>query len=223
MRSLKIFGAAALAMLAISAITASSAFATYDQALTGEAAKLEGAQVTTNILTTVSGTVKCEEATFSGNGKSTSTMEEPTAGTTTYAELELHPTYGKCKAFGLAATVTTTGCVETYRVTTPTFFFLWHSVVVYSCTGTNKIVVNAGAGGCVVEIGSQSPGGVVKLENEAGGTLLETFEIEAIQYHQEGAKCTGGTGTFSNGTYTGTARLAGKNPNNNNPVSISVT
>lgn len=222
---LKILGATAAATLALGAVGVSSALATYDQQLTGQFALLAGGQVTQNVITTVSGTAKCEIATFSGNG--VGAMQEPTAGTTTYAEVTVHPRYEKCKHAGLAATINTEGCnyILTTATTTETAVtgFDAHAAFHIECEAGKKIVINAGSGGCVTEIGEQTPGGVVDLKNEASGEVLWQWTIEGIKYHQVGTKCTGGTLEPSTGTMTGTVIIGGINPNTAGDVAISVT
>lgn len=222
LRTLALVSGAALIALAVAA---SSAWATYDQGLTGEAATISGSQVTQNVWTTNSGTVKCEKASLAGKG--VGAMEEPSAGTTTYAEITVHPTYEECRAFGLAETWTTTGCnfVLTTATTTEKAVtgFDAHAAMHIECEPGHKMIVNAGGGGCILEIGEQTPGGVVDLKNEANGTVLWQWTIEGISYHQEGSKCTGGTGTFANAKLTGTVNFSGRNPNTGAAVTISAT
>lgn len=127
--------------------------------------EIVGEQSTVNTWTFNSGTVKCEEATAIGGPTGATT--EPTAGVQTHPELTVHTTYNRCKAFGLAATVGTTGCNTIYATaTTTTGEQDAHAAVTLECEGGNKVVVNAGAGGCIVEIGAQIPGGVVDIKNE---------------------------------------------------------
>jgi hypothetical protein len=203
-------------LLAVSAIAASSAFATYDQA--AKTATLSGSQTTKNIFTTDSGTVKCTEATFSGNG--IGTTAEPTAGITTFPEVTVHPVYTNCTAFGLAAEVKTTGCNYVFTTATTTTTGS-HAAVHVECETGKEIEVIAGGGACVTKVPAQTPGGVVKFANEPAGKVTATAEVTGISYSQAGTGCTGGNKSDTNGTYTGGVLLEGKN--GVTPVNISVT
>lgn len=220
LRALALVGGAALIALAA---MASPALATYDQELTGEPATLEGVGVTQTFFSTTSGPIRCERSSFVGNG--IGTMTEPTSGITTYAEITVHPTYEECRAFGLPAHIETAGCnfILTTATTTEGTSSSAHAVMHIECEPGHKIVVNAGAGGCIGEVGEQTPGGVVDLKNETSGTMTWQWTIESIKYHQEGPKCTGGTQELANGTMTGLVLFGGKSANTDNPVRISVT
>lgn len=203
-------GAAMAAALVLSAAFAAVAWASYDTSGVGGAPEVSGSQTTQNVWTTNSGTIKCEEASASG-GFIGGTIE-PTPGVTTHSEITVHTTYNRCRAFGLAATITTTGCNTIYTTATTTSeTSTAHAAVHLECEAGHKIVVNAGAGGCIVEFGEQTPGGVVDLTNvEPVGQpkhVIFTKTLEAITYHQEGSKCTGGSGTFTNGTSTGSTTI----------------
>jgi hypothetical protein len=216
MRNLKVLGKAALALLAVSAIAASSAFATYDQA--AKTATLSGSQTTKNVFTTDSGTVKCAEATFSGNG--IGTTAEPTAGITTFPEVTFHPVYSGCTAFGLAAEYKTTGCNWVLTTATTTTIGS-HATVHFECEAGKQIEIISGGGACLTKIPAQTPGGVVKLLNEPAGKVTAIAEVSGVSYSQAGPGCTGGDKSDTNGTFTGSILFEGKN--GGAPVNISVT
>lgn len=222
---LKTLLASVICVLSVGLVGAPIAEATYDQELTGTAATISGSQVTVNVITTISGSLKCEEVSYTGNG--IGTMVEPTTGTTTYAEVTVHPKFAKCRHAGLLATVTTDGCnfVFTTATTTETAVtgFDAHAALHIECEPGKKIIINAGAGGCVGEIGEQTPSGVVDFKNEANGHILWQWTITGIAYHEEGLKCVGGTQNRTDGTLTGTVDVSGKNPNNGNAVKLAVT
>lgn len=221
---LRLLGLASTAALFVLGLQVSTAWGTYDQALTGHPASLAGSQVTQNVGSTVSGPWKCEKATFAGSGIGTM---EAKGELTTYAEITVHPVYEECRAFGLAATVNTEDCNYIFATATTTETavtgFDAHAVMTIECEPGHKIVVNANAGGCVVEIGAQTTGGVVAFKNESNGTITWQWTIEGIKYHQVGNKCTGGTLEPSTGTMTGTVNIGGIDLNTAKQVAVSVT
>lgn len=225
LKTLALIGAAILSALAVAA---GPAWATYDQELTGEAAAIRGSLLTINTFTTASPyPLKCEAGTFKGSG--IGSMTEPTTGTTTYAELTVHPTYELCKgAFGLGASWNTTGCNFVFTTATTTerakTGFDGHAPVYIECESGAKIVITTSEGGCVAEFGEQTPSGVVDFKNEVNGTVTWQWTLEGIAYHLAGLECgSNELGSFTNGTLTGSVNASGQRAISGNPVSISVT
>lgn len=159
---------------------------------------LSGSQITVNIFTTVSGTAKCETATYAGTAPKTTFM------------VPINPTFAGCKAFGLTATVKAEGCyfwaqlkekgTSPYPATTSIF-----------CPPGKAITINAGSGGCIVTIGEQTGLTGMTFENTGAEPthLTATFALEGIKYTQEGTACTGGKKTVETGLYKGTTSLFG--------------
>jgi hypothetical protein len=208
MRKLKIFGVAFAAAMALSALAAAAAFATYDSE--APVTTLKGSQVAANVFTTNAGTVKCEVAEFEGTQTGSETA--PGSGIFTAAEIEVHPKYSKCRAFGLAATVNTEGCNYKFTTAVKNAEGIPQGKVHVVCATGKEIVVNAGFGSCVSKIGSHTPGGVVDFENQGTGSsrdVLVNATVTGIKYSQEGPTCTGGTGTCENGTYVGSVTVKG--------------
>jgi hypothetical protein len=198
MRNLRILGLAFVAALALSAMAAASAFATYDSEVA--TTTLSGSQTTTNVFTTNKGTVKCEVANFSGTQSGT----EKSAGIFTSATIKVHPTYEKCKAFGLNATVTTTGCDYEFATAVSKA-----ATVKILCEAGKEIIVNGGLGTCVVKVKGQSPGGTVSFTNEGAEktrSILVTSGVTGIAYASSGF-C--GAEEAVNGTYEGTVTTKG--------------
>jgi hypothetical protein len=120
------------------------------------------------------------------------------AGVFRAAEIEVHPRYSKCHAFGLAGTVNTEGCNYKFTTAERNAEGILQAAPHIECEAGKEIVVNAGFGSCVSKIGSQTPGGVVDFENNGTGSERDvpTATVTGIKYSQEGPTCTGGTGTF---------------------------
>ena len=157
-------------------------------------------------------------ATLNGNGqltvdgqKITCKTEKLTGATQNgaAAELTLTPTYENCTAFGFGgATVTTNGC--TYKFTQPEGVAdNWAGGFALNCPAGKKIVIEVTSGGstCKVEIGEQTPAGIVSYGNdtaEAGiDFALNVSGINVTKVTDNGECPLSGTGTVNNGTYTG--------------------
>jgi hypothetical protein len=209
MRKLKVFGLALVAALSLSAVAAGAASATYDSEV--EHVTLKGEQVGVNVLTTDTGTEKCEVAKFEGTQLGT----QLAANSFTAAEIVLHPTYSKCKAFGLNATVSTTGCDFRFATATTTEgTYNAHAKFHIDCTAGNQIVKNGGLGTCILKIKAQTAEGVVDFENKEAGSsrdLLLNWTITGIHYVSSGACEAGGEVTKTNGTLSGEVTIKGFN------------
>lgn len=216
-RNLKVLGLSLVAAFAMSAVAASSAWATFPFTSPEGAVDLTGSQTTQNIFKTAAGEVKCSIANFSGTNTLTSSSEQT-----------ITPSYEGCEAFGEEADVKLNGC--DYLFTTPT------SKVgdVYSgppphviCPGAAQIEITVTALGssiCTVTVEPQTPtSGSVDYTNEGTGTTRDikvTSTVEGIHYTVdypgiEGALC--GTSknlkgekiTHTDGKYTGAVTLKG--------------
>jgi hypothetical protein len=196
MRNIKALGLALVAVFAMSAVIASAAQAEQSYRSSGTPTELSGTQVATNKFHVPgAGTVECTGANFTG-----------TVTGTAVSTLEVHPTYSNCVAFGFAGThITTTGC--NYKFDTPVAN---QAAVHVLCTGTNTIKITPtffGASVCTVEVGSQTPTGVVDLANNAGKTdVLVTSTVTGISHT---AGC--GASAAADGEYTGSVTEIGNN------------
>lgn len=193
-RNFKALGLALVAVFAMSALAASAAQATQQYHSSGEPTSLSGSQTTKNVFHVPgAGTVECSTATFAG-----------TQPTKTASDVTITPTYSGCIAFGFSTThITTNGCQYTF--TTPTNFKAVSDVV---CPGSNKIKITPtffGSSVCTVEVGSQTPSGVVDFENkETESHVLVTATVTGINHT---AGC--GASAASDGEYTGSVTEKG--------------
>lgn len=188
-RNLKMLGLCLVATLAMSAVASSSASAWFKS--NADHTLFSGSQVGTNTFSITAGTIHCGVGTFSGTTTSTESNE-----------VEVTPTYQNCTAtpFG-GATVHTNSC--TYQITTD-------GQVHLICPGNNKIVVTAPF--CTITIYPQTLQGV-SFHNVGSGSTTEiqvTAGLFDIHYTQT-AGCTHGSGTFSNGHYSGAIQMTGEN------------
>jgi hypothetical protein len=194
-RNLKMFGLAAMAIFALSAVAVASASA---DEFHGESAPVNfsGSQTTANVFTTNAGTVKCATATFSG-----------TNATTTSSTAELAATYGGCKAFGfLEVPVTMNGCKYKFHLGAATVA----TTDITGCNAGKKIEVDAP--GCVVTVGEQTGLGSITLSNAGAGTSRDinaSVAVTGITYTVPAGCILTSAGTFSNGEYTGGATIKG--------------
>jgi hypothetical protein len=195
-RTLKVL-ALVLAITAMSAVASSAAQATsapYTCETNGTSCIITVDQIEENVFTVETGIVKCTGL----------TIPEKTivSGVT---EVEVHPEYSGCKAFGVAATVNTTGCNYNFPLetggATPT------SVV---CSGTNKITVTPTGISCVVTVGSQTGINGISLANTAGTPpdITQTINSTNIAYTETGTGCHA-AGSHTNGKYKGKNTITG--------------
>ena len=191
-----IAGLALVAMFALSAVSASAAFAAPLFHAEKEPVTFKGSS-SDNVFTTSAGTVECGTSSFEG-----------TNATKTSTTATLAPTYSNCKAFGfVSATVEPHGCTYTFHLvegsSPPT------ATVDVNCTGTNEITISST--GCVTHVPPQTGLKHVVFSNEGSGAtrdLKANITIEGIKYTTTSG-CPGGAGTKTNGKYTGTVTVKG--------------
>jgi hypothetical protein len=203
---LKTFGVALMAVFALSAVAAVAAQAA-EYKSESASTFIHGVQATTNVFTTGAGTVKCEEATFSGTQTGASAKD-----------LTLTPKYGKCKAFGSAAEVTMHGCQYTFTQPTGASSPFSAEVDIVNCESGKHIEVDVPLGNCTLTIfpltGNATLGGSVDLTNQGSGTtrdVLVTSTITGIKTIAEGTGTICGSKTVeeTTGSYTGTVTTKG--------------
>jgi hypothetical protein len=151
-----------------------------------------GGQMPNHVLTTNAGTVTCTEAEFSGN------QAAKTVGT-----VQVTPAYNECTAFGfLSYAVDEKSCTYTFNATGSPL----HGGVTIDCSGSDKITMSVF--GCTVTVGPQTADTVSYINTGSGSsrTVDVKAEITGLTYTQSGFLC-GGSGTFSNGTYTGDTEM----------------
>ena len=134
--------------------------------------KVHAVQTTTHVLTVTGSEAKCTTLNFDSTTKTAPT-----------SELTITPTYSGCTAFGLPATITPNGC--TYRLAQPEGSEdNWKGGFAIKCPEGKKIVITATSifGTCVVEVGEQTPTGIVSYENETFGTGFNlAFSLSGIK------------------------------------------
>jgi hypothetical protein len=189
-RKLKTLGLALVAVLAMGISAASASAANFHSESTSTV--LTATQVNQHTFTSNAGTVHCTTATFSGTTSSTST---------TQTSQELTPAYSGCTntTFG-GATVDVGTCK--YRL---------HAAGTADVTGCGVNGLRVTAPGCTITVPDQT--GLSKVSYATGGTgtthdLLAEIAIIGIKYTQSGFLCS--SGTFTNGTLTGTATVTGE-------------
>jgi hypothetical protein len=204
-RNLKALGLALVAVFAMSAVVASGAQAEQFYHSSATPTTLSGTIGSTNIFHVPgAGTVECNTASFPG-----------TVVGTTVSEIRVTPVYTGCVAFGFATTdIITTECH--YLFTTPTTTGTTsHAPLHVECTGANKIKITPtffGASVCTVEVGSQTPGGVVDFENKSSSAVPPVPESHVlVTSTATGISHTAGCGgsAAADGTYTGSVTVKG--------------
>jgi hypothetical protein len=205
-RKLKVLGLTVVTSLALSAVGASAAQATFSFTAPEGAVDLTGSQATQNVFTTGGGEVKCNTAQFVGTNTAASAQTQT-----------ITPHYSSCTAFGFTAHVNATPC--TYVFSTPTI-----KIKAGEYTGAPP-QVNCPAGGititptffgssvCTATIGTHTPtSGHVIYKNEGAGTtrdVLVTSTVEGIHYTSTGGVCGESGKTLTDGKYTGSVTLKG--------------
>lgn len=210
-RNLKALGLTLVAVFAMSAVVASAAQATAGTLTTFPAGKTvygTAEQTGEHLLALTDhpinggfNSLRCKRVTFSG-----------TAGVSTGAtSIAVHPAYSECAAFGQLVTISTNGCEYVFKTGTPTADGLgWHTTTDIVCSGANVIKIVTGT--CEVHIGPQTGLGTSQVTNSGSASpetamdLLLHMNISGIKYTvvKDIIGCTlSGTGSFSNGDYTG--------------------
>ncbi len=202
----KTLGLALVASLALSAILASMAQATFSFTAPEGAVNLTGNQVTQKAFTTSGGEMKCNSVIFTGT---------TTAASSTQQLFEPH--YSGCTSFGFTAHVNATGC--SYLFTTPTV-----KLTPTEYTGAPPHLVCAGGGititptffgasMCTTLISAQTPtSGHVIYKNEGAGTtrdVLMTTTTSGTHYTSTGGICGESGKTLTDGASTGSMTIKG--------------
>jgi hypothetical protein len=202
-RQLKVIGFALLGILAINVVSASTASAATIQWHSAIATTTHwfSSNTTQIVWAFTGGSIKCKKGT-----------SVSTTGSSTTSELTTTTTESECTAFGVAGSVNMNGCTET--LTEPTLSGGNYQVTTHiTCPAGKKIVISVPAGNCSIEIGAQTPGGVLDLKNEGAGEtrdLLVTSTLNGIAYTVVGPGfICGALGASANGTYTGSSTLKG--------------
>jgi hypothetical protein len=204
MRNLKVFGAVVVAMLALSAVVASAAFASYNSE--SESTSLTGKSTSSQVFKTKFGTIECSAGEFTGSqtGKTASSVR-------------VHPSYTGCKALGFNATVTTTGCDYIFGSTSEVAGTGFGAAAEVTCETGKKIHIVAAGGLCSVDVGAQANVGNVDFMNESGAVGVAST-ANAIAYEGVGGFCSGaGTG----GSYEGSVKVTGTSEGSPTGISVS--
>lgn len=219
-RNLKILGLTMVAMAAIAGVAAASASAHFHAENAGTTS-VTGSQTNTHEFTVNTGTVTCSTANFGGS-QSGETAES----------LTITPVYEGCTNSLLGSmTVNMNGCYYTFTVTETTTETTTDGAVHIICETGKEIEVKRTSGTqvCTVKVPPQTPVGGIEYHNktdEAGVPKTMYVEVTAnvtgLHYTQSGILCLGGTGSFTNGTYTGKVKEVGKNAGEER-VGITVT
>jgi hypothetical protein len=203
-RNLKAMGLALVAVFAMSAMAASGAQAEQSYHTSATPTTLSGTANSTIILHFPGGgSVECTNASFPG-----------TVVGTAVSEIRVTPVFTGCVGFGFATTdVSTINCH--FLFTTPTATgSTSHAAVHIECTGVFIIITPTffGASLCTVEVGSQTPGGVVDFENKSSSAVPPVPESHILLTSTlTGISHTGGCGASAaaDATFTGSITLKG--------------
>jgi len=228
-RDLKALGLALLAVCAMSAVVASAAPASSGTLTTTGSVTATAEQVGEHVFTLTShpvsggfATVKCKKAHFEGVGFLSTGATSATVA----------PSYSECNAFGLPATITTTGC--NYRLDIGTLTELtvhfpggvvtggWHVTKNVVCA--SGFLIRIVAQTCEVVVGSQNGLTTSTVENGPAWHLTLKNNISKIKYTvvKDGIGCPlAKTGAFEDGHYVGTSTVAGLNVFDE-PIPVSI-
>jgi hypothetical protein len=204
LRKRKFLGVLIVAALAISALGVSAASASAAEFHAAESpVKITADQTKTNVFTVDGTKVECTTAHFVSG---LIAAPSPTA--------EVHPEYSGCTAFGfVGATVNTESCNYVLHAS--------GSVDIVCPTGQS---IKITASTCAVEVGSQSGLTSIAYTN-SGNNVIVTPNVSGITATKtkDGFLCPlNGTGTVTNGTYTGAVEAKGTN-SSGQPDAISVS
>jgi hypothetical protein len=206
-RRLKILGLtllAALAVGAVAALTASASFPLFhveaeDTVLTGSQGQLANA----NVLTTDFGELKCKDVKYAG------TQEGLTAST-----LTLKPKFEQCQHNGENAVVTENTCAFLFHLgesTEPV-----EAQMDIECVDGDQLVVHTEE--CTTTIPPQSGLKKVTFTNEGEATtrsIIADLNVGEIHYVEHGEGCATETETTENGTFTGRTTVTGEDSEQN--------
>jgi hypothetical protein len=177
MRSLKVFGVLAIAVVALMAVTAASAMAAPKFTASASGGTLTGAATSNQVFKINGGTTTCTGAASDG-----------TVPASPSTDLHLTVIYSGCTAFGFINT----------DISAATYTFTANGEV--HLLGT--ITITPTGAGCTVTVGPQTVKSVSYDNKTSGGFtgVEETSAVSGITYTSSGGLC-GSSGT--NGTYTG--------------------
>jgi hypothetical protein len=193
-RKLKTFGLALGAVLALGALSATTAPAA---SFHSEAAHttLSGSQMvaTDDVWTINAGTIRCGYTSYSGT---------TTAATT--ETITVTPAYSECTAFGFVnAPIDVNGCTYTFNA--------GNDDLIIACPVGKTITVTAF--NCHVSVGSQSIASSITYDNAGSGNFREvwpTLNLSGLKYTQVSKSFPGCTnGAFTNGTFKGSLDVRG--------------
>jgi hypothetical protein len=180
-------------VLATGLLAAAGAQASPEFHVESAPATIEGSQTTTQELKVTTGVVKCTTVTTKG-----------TLASTTSTELEVEPTYGGCKAFGVNATWAANGCK--YKSTMVIGSNPPTTVTDVVCPAGKEMTITPTGINCVIHIPPQNNIKHVVWDKEGSGAtrdLKATLTEEGITYSETGAGCFF-PGTYNTGVYFGT-------------------
>lgn len=202
--SLKTLGLAFVAILALSAVAASSASAEYRFTSSATNTDLTGEQTGIHKFTVVGQSVECQKATFTG----TQTKAETN-------EVTITPAYAECKYGEKPAHVTMNGCHYLFTGATNSNHGRVHLECPTTASPHKQHVVEihvtefSGASECTMTIPTQTDiaGGTTYTNNGLDVIVHATASSIDVDSHGPGLACAAiGAAT---GTYTGTATLRG--------------
>ena len=156
-----------------------------------ESTTVEGAQSSSFVISTRSGTIHCSSLTVSGSFAAKTT-----------SELEYAPSFSGCTSTGFVEAGVTLDPGVKFRVT-------WAGVLpLEDIIGTLKIT----APFCTITIEAQLLSGV-SFTNTGSGTTREihiSLNDSSVTYSQSGFGCRDFSGTYFDGLFSGTIRFTGK-------------
>jgi hypothetical protein len=227
-RKFKTLGLALVAVFAMSAVVASAASATAGTLTTFPAGStvIATAEQTGIHKFTLTGhkigegfaVTECTTAKFTGVAASPSKEGDTT--------VTVQPVYEGCKAFGLNATITTTGCHYLLHTGTPTLTGGWHVVTDVVCTAGAVIKIVTAT--CEVQVGSQNGLATSEATNSGTSTAMDLVlhtNISGITYNvtKDGIGCPlSGTGVKNDGDYTGTTTVRAHDSTTKAAVGITI-
>lgn len=204
MKRIKTVGLIIGAALALTALGASSATAAQFRA-EEYPTTVAGAQITEFALGT-NGTkspikTKCSKVTFAGVESEASSA------------MTVTPTLSGCKTAGVSSTPSVNSCYFVFHSTNEEAPFV--GGVDVTCSKENDTIDFAVPGlECTIKIPAQNGLGSVAYSNSGSSrsrAITATLNLTGLRYIYSGKGCPGGSGTFENGTYSGSAVFSGVN------------
>lgn len=164
--------------------------------------ELHGEDNGTHVFTAAGGEANCGSATFTGTSTAASTTQT------------INASYGgPCSAYGfIGATITMNGCDYLFHLSSTGAGGAYKGTADLVCSEGKEVTIDAGP--CTVHIPGQNGLGSVTYTNGSSGGVNEvTVNANLTGIHGTLTKsnflCFFTTGTFTNGTYTGTITLLG--------------